>query len=264
MAIKQSVGFKGRNKKFDVKIVQAALNLSQSSKFKLAKVLTVDGKNGKKTIKAIEEFQSSIVKLSKTDGRVDPKGKTHKALKKHLKKGLSEDAMLAIMAAASKAKIKKYSPYLKKSLPKYKINTPLRIAHFLAQVGHETHSFYYVQEVASGAAYENRKDLGNTKKGDGKRFKGRGILQLTGRTNYTKYGNFINVDFTKKGNEKLIATSLKYAVDSGCWYWTEFKKLNKYADKDNLKTITRRVNGGYNGLADRQEYLDRAKFFLIK
>ena len=264
MSIKLSVGSKGRNKKVDVKVIQAALNLSKSAKFKLTKKLTIDGKNGGKTIAAIELFQKSIVGLSKPDGRVDPKGKTIRELKKQLKKGITEDAMLAIMASGSKTKIKKYMPSFKKSMTKYKINTALRQAHFLAQVGHESHSFYYTEEIASGAAYENRKDLGNTQKGDGKRFKGRGFLQLTGRTNYSKYGKYVGVDFLKKGKEKLIATTIKYAVDSSCWYWTVFKKLNKYADKDNLKAVTRRVNGGYNGLADRRDYLNRAKFFLVK
>jgi len=77
--------------------------------------------------------------------------------------------------------------------PKYNINTPLRMTHFLAQVGHESLSFVYTQDLASGAAYEGRKDLGNIQKSDGVRFKGRGLMQLTGRDNYASYGKYIKV-----------------------------------------------------------------------
>jgi putative chitinase len=262
MTIQKSVGDKGTNEPVDVKLIQVALNLSQSDKFKLNKPLVVDGKIGTKTISAITEFQKSIVKLNNPDGRVDPSGATLKTLKKNMSLGLSEDALLAIMAYGSFSTIKTYYSLMKTSLPKYKINTPLRIAHFLAQVGHESMSFKYTEELATGAAYEGRKDLGNIKKGDGVRFKGRGLIQLTGRDNYDEYGKYIKKDFLKPGNEHLIATTPKYALDVSLWFWNK-RKLNKYADTDNLKSITRRVNGGYNGLPDRELYLKRAKFFLV-
>lgn len=262
MAILKSVGEQGVNDKVDVKVIQAGLNLAQSSNFKLKNRLVVDGKNGSKTITAIEEFQKQIVKLSKPDGRVDAGGKTLSALKKNIVSGLNKDSLMAVMAMGVESTIKLYLNLLKTALPKYQVNTPLRIAHFLAQIGHESMSFVYTQEIASGAAYEGRKDLGNIKKGDGVRFKGRGLLQLTGRDNYGSYGKYIKKDLLKLGNEQIIATTPKYALDVSLWFWGN-RKLNKYADNDNLKAITRRVNGGYNGLSDRDLYLKRAKFFLI-
>lgn len=222
----------------------------------------VDGDAGAKTVLAIEQFQKGIVGLNNPDGVVDPGGKTLKALKKHVKKGMFEDSLIAIMGKGSRATAKMYHPLFKTSFAKYTINTPLRISHFLAQVGHESLSLIYTQELASGAAYEGRKDLGNTEKGDGVRFKGRGLIQLTGRDNYTSYSKYSGFDFMKKGNERLIATTPKYSLDVSLWFW-KTKKLNRYADNDNIRSVTRRVNGGYNGLEDRQQYLDRAKFFLI-
>lgn len=262
MSIKKSVGAKGGNQKVDAKVIQAALNLSQSATFKLEKKLNVDGHVGKKTIEAIELFQSNVVCLAKPDGLVDPTGRTLQELKSSVTKGLTEDALVAIMAHGNPTIIKPYLIQLTNYLPRYQINTPLRTAHFLAQVGHESLSFTYTEELASGAAYENRKDLGNTEKGDGVRFKGRGLIQLTGRQNYSNYADYACLNLLKKGNERLISLTPAYALDVSLWFWQE-KKLNKFADKDDLRAITRRVNGGYNGLVDRQEYLDRAKFFLL-
>lgn len=262
MAITQSVGKNGKNKGVDVKVVQAALNLVSTSAFKLTKNLSVDGKIGKKSTDAIELFQKNVVKLSNPDGRVDPNRKTLLLLKKNLTKGLSQDAFLAIMGYGKKAALLVFYPLLKPALTQYQINTPLRKAHFLAQVGHESLSLNYVEEIASGAAYEGRKDLGNTQKGDGVRFKGRGLIQLTGRANYDKYGKYAGLNLLKSGNESLIANTPKYALDVSLWFWKN-RKLDRYADKDDLRAITRRVNGGYNGLKDRQEYLNRAKFFLM-
>lgn len=261
MAIKQSVGAKGKNESTDVKVIQAALNLSQSDQFKISAKLVVDGKSGGKTVAAIENFQNSVVGMESPDGRIDPSGKTLAALKKQLSKGLSEDALLAIMAKGDSSTIKAYLTLFKAAFPKYQVNTPLRTAHFLAQVGHESLSLRYTRELASGAAYEGRTDLGNTQKGDGVRFKGRGLIQLTGRDNYSKYGTYAKLDLLKKGNEELIANTPKYALDVSLWFW-DGRKLNNHADADDLRAITRRVNGGYNGLADRQDYLTRAKFFL--
>jgi putative chitinase len=243
-------------------MVQAALNLSQSNRFVLPKKLKIDGKMGNQTISAIKTFQRQIVGFNTPDGRVDPKGKTISTIKQQLPKGLSEDALLAIMVKGNATTIKKYFSLFQVHFPQFLINTPLRKAHFLAQVGHESLSLIYTEELASGKAYEGRSDLGNTQKGDGQRFKGCGLIQLTGRSNYTSYGAYANLNLLQKGNEKWVSTIPSLALDVSLWFWLK-RGLNNYADADNLRAITRRVNGGYNGLSDRQKYLDRAKFFLI-
>lgn len=147
-------------------------------------------------------------------------------------------------------------------MEKYEINTPLRQAHFIAQILHESGSFRYREEIASGAAYEGRKDLGNTKKGDGKRFKGRGLIQLTGRANYEAYGKSLGRESEILSNPKLVAEEDELNVDVAGWFWDR-AKLNALADKDDLKAITRRINGGYTGLADRKAFLERAKKELL-
>jgi putative chitinase len=262
MCIKQSVGNGGINKKVDVKVIQAALNLSQSSKFSFNGLLTVDGVMGKKTQSVIEQYQQAIVNMTSPDGRVDPQGATLGHLKKTVPKGLSMEALIAIMGHGNPTVVKPYHALLLNQLPQYRINSPLRISHFLAQVGHESMSLTYTEEIASGIAYEGRKDLGNTKKGDGIRFKGRGLIQLTGRQNYSDFGNSACLNVLAKGNERLISMHPSFALEASLWFWNK-RHLNNYADTDDLKSITRRVNGGYNGLTDRQEYLDRAKFFLL-
>ena len=142
---------------------------------------------------------------------------------------------------------------------RYEINTPLRVCHFLAQVLHESGNFRYMEEIASGAAYEGRKDLGNIHKGDGKKFKGRGLIQLTGRANYAAYSKDRGIDFI--ANPKLISDDPKNCVDVAGWYWNS-RKLNQYADKDDIKTVTKRINGGYNGLADRIKKLAICKSII--
>jgi len=169
---------------------------------------------------------------------------------------------MVIMAHGTELGIKRYLPMLHTALPRFELNIPLRIAHYLAQVGHESMSFVYTEEIASGTGYEGREDLGNTESGDGVRFKGRGLIQLTGRDNYTAYANYLSVDLLQPGNETLVSSTPEYALDVNLWFW-EKRRLNGYADSDDLKAITRRVNGGCNGLEDRKQYLHRAKFFLL-
>jgi putative chitinase len=136
------------------------------------------------------------------------------------------------------------------------------MAHLLAQVGHESGDLRFSEEIASGAAYEGRADLGNTQPGDGPRFKGRGLIQLTGRANYTAFGRDRNRDFITPENYRLIATDPNLAVDVAGWFWVKHG-LNAFADADNVREITRRINGGFNGLDDRTARLARAKFFLL-
>jgi putative chitinase len=262
MCIKYAVGEKSRNDKVDAQIIQAALNLAQSDKFLLKKKLVVDGNVGQLTVEAIKEFQAKIINMPAPDGRVDPQGNTLSQLKIQLSKGLTEDSLLAIMGQGSAAFIKPYLPLLKNKMGFYQINTPLRVAHFLAQLGHESLSLTYTEEMATGAAYEGRIDLGNTEKGDGIRFKGRGLIQLTGRKNYADYGNYACLNLLTKNNERLISVTPAYALDVSLWFW-QARKLNAHADKDDLRAITRRINGGFNGLVDREAYLSRAKFFLL-
>jgi putative chitinase len=137
----------------------------------------------------------------------------------------------------------------------YAINTATRQQHFLAQLAHESDHFQTTREYASGKAYEGRKDLGNTQKGDGERFRGRGLIQLTGRANYTKAAQALEQPFVE--NPDLVEKFPAAAVVSG-WFW-ETHGLNQLADKDDVTLVTRRVNGGLNGLASRKVALANAK-----
>ncbi|HGW3981565.1 TPA: glycoside hydrolase family 19 protein [Acinetobacter baumannii] len=134
----------------------------------------------------------------------------------------------------------------------------LRFAHFIAQLAHESGNFRYMEEIASGAAYEGRKDLGNIMAGDGVRFKGRGPIQLTGRDNYKKYGRALGIDF--ESHPELVAIpSIGLLV--ACKFWTN-NGLNELADRDDVLNITRRINGGTNGLVERKASLAKIKSWM--
>jgi putative chitinase len=145
-------------------------------------------------------------------------------------------------------------------LDSYEINTPLRIAHFMGQVTHECAGFRTTEEFASGEAYENRKDLGNVKKGDGPRFKGRGLLQLTGRANYRDMGKTLKLPLE---DEPKLASDPVTSLNIACEYWKK-RKINTPADSDDLKKVTKLVNGGFNGLEDRRDFLRKAKVALAE
>lgn len=148
----------------------------------------------------------------------------------------------------------------------FSINTPLRVAHFIAQTAHESGSFNYVKELASGQAYDTGRlaaKLGNTPEadGDGQKYKGRGYIQLTGRSNYELFDKFTGGKYDLLNHpERVEAPELGMLVAG--WFWNR-KNLNTLADRDDIITITQRINGGANGLSERQEFLMRAKKVLL-
>lgn len=154
--------------------------------------------------------------------------------------------------------IRTVGPILSPTLKRHEIDTPLRLSHLLTQLCHESAGFRTTEEFASGEAYEGRRDLGNEQPGDGRRYKGRGLLQLTGRANYRDYGAALGVDL--EGDPTRAAEpALSLAI--ACQYWSRHD-LNRYADRDDLEAVTRRINGGLNGLAERRACLTRAKRVL--
>lgn len=134
----------------------------------------------------------------------------------------------------------------------------LRLAHFLAQLIHESGTFRYMEELASGQAYEGRADLGNTQPGDGVRYKGRGPIQITGRANYRRYGAKLGIDFER--HPELAAVS-SIGLHVALEFW-KVNGLNTLADTDNIVAITKLINGGSNGLDDRKAILARLKAWL--
>lgn len=173
-----------------------------------------------------------------------------------------DSAMLLKIAPAGAAKqraiIAGIGQTIQASMTRYMIRTFLREAHFLAQICHESDGFNTLEEYASGAAYEGRTDLGNVIAGDGKRYKGRGLIQLTGRANYKKYGAILGLALEAQPE---LAVLPENAVLIACEYWKS-RHINMFCDKDDLKAVTRRVNGGLNGLASRATYLRRAEAAL--
>lgn len=162
---------------------------------------------------------------------------------------LPEDGIQQVPNYKTKVKV---PPEMVVAMRKYGVGrTPIQRAHLLAQCAHESGVWIYKEEIASGAAYEGRKDLGNTQTGDGKRYKGRGYVQLTGRANYRKYGPVAGADF--ENNPTIVAT--KYFADTACMFWKSHKLDSKAVDSSEttIKVITKKINGGYNGLADRMK-----------
>lgn len=142
--------------------------------------------------------------------------------------------------------------------PAYGITTPLRLAHFIAQAAHETMAFRFFTEIggpAYCARYEGREDLGNTQPGDGYRFKGRGIFQLTGRANYQTFGDRLGLDLVAQPDK---AADPEVSLHIACLYWQD-RRINPLADVDDVAAVTRKINGGRNGLGERAAYTQRLK-----
>ncbi len=146
--------------------------------------------------------------------------------------------------------------------PGYGVTTPLRICHFLAQAAHETDGFRTLEEYggpAYFARYEGRRDLGNTEAGDGIRYHGRGIFQLTGRANYRRFGQLLGIDLEaepERAQDAAIALRIAFA------YWRE-RGIGAAADADDVERVTKLVNGGRHGLAERTRYLMLAKAIWV-
>jgi len=139
---------------------------------------------------------------------------------------------------------------LSDAMQEYSITTARRQAAFLAQVAHESGELRYTRELASGDAYEGRADLGNTEVGDGPRYKGRGLLQITGRAAYEACGTALGIQLV--ANPALLEVPVA-ASRSAAWFW-QTRGLNELADGDKFFSITHKVNGGYNGGDQRLAY----------
>lgn len=140
---------------------------------------------------------------------------------------------------------------LNSCLEKFNINTPARLRHFISQCSHESCCGVYKKELASGEAYEGRRDLGNTCTGDGKKYKGAGYIQLTGRSNYQALANYLGDQEVMQGVDYV---AINYPWTSAGFWWNR-NGLNSLCDNGaDCTTITKKVNGGTNGLADREKY----------
>ena len=206
-------------------------------------------------------------------------------------KMITYEQLLAINNNKNPEMCKYYINALNKILPEYKVNTKLRLCHFLAQILHESGNLKYksenlnysakalrsvfpkyfkTDEIANQYArkpekianrvYANRMGNGDEASGDGWLRRGRGLIQLTGTDNYKACTKALNVDLMK--NPDLIISNAEICMKTACWFWNS-KKLNELADKDDIKSITKRINGGYNGIEDRESILKRAKSVLI-
>ena len=165
--------------------------------------------------------------------------------------------LLKIMPLARTRAVAFLDP-LNAAMAEFSINTPARQASFLAQLAHESGQLVYVRELASGAAYEGRKDLGNVQPGDGVRFRGRGLIQVTGRSNYAACGKALGLDLLAQ--PALLEQAINACRSAG-WFW-QSRGLNALADAGDQVVVTRRINGGTNGLAERLAYFKVAQKVL--
>lgn len=176
---------------------------------------------------------------------------------------LTNDQLQRVMPNLPAAKRALYLPPLQAAMTAYGIDTPLRAAAFLAQLAHESGEFRWMEELWGPTPAQKRYEppselaakLGNTQPGDGKRYKGRGPIQITGRYNYAKYGGLLGRDLV---GQPALAAAPEIAFATAGLFW-QSNGLNELADARQFVAITRRINGGTNGLADRQMYYERAK-----
>jgi putative chitinase len=175
---------------------------------------------------------------------------------------VTSEQLLKIMPMAAK-RVPLFLDPLNAAMEEFQINTGRRVTAFLAQIAHESGELRYVRELASGEAYDTGRlaaNLGNTpeKDGDGQRYKGRGLIQITGRTNYKLCGAALGLDLIR--HPELLEEPVN-ACRSAAWFWKS-NGLNELADRAEFRKITRRINGGYNGIDERLKYHARALITL--
>ena len=173
---------------------------------------------------------------------------------------ITDSQLKYIYPFSSSSNRAKYLPYFNEYLEDYDITSPIRMSAYFAQIGHESGQLNYCEELYSGEKYDIgslAKKLGNTPEddGDGEMYKGRGLIQITGKDNYNKISKTYKVDFMS--NPQLLSTP-KWAVISSLWFW-EYNELNSIADTENFELLTRRINGGLNGIKDRLDIYNRCK-----
>ncbi len=176
---------------------------------------------------------------------------------------ITDSQLQQIMPTLSQQWRQMFVLFLNNIMPTYDINSPMREAAFLAQIAHESGELRFWEEIWGPTAAQKRyeppsdlaKRLGNTQPGDGKRYKGRGPIQITGRFNYRKYGQLLQLDL--EGNPDLASTT-QIGFETACQYW-KLNGLNELADIPDFTAITRKINGGLNGQASREKYYARAK-----
>lgn len=153
-------------------------------------------------------------------------------------------------------------PHIEAAMAEFDITTPARQAAFLAQIGHESGGLHWVVELwgptPAQARYEGRKDLGNTERGDGFKFRGRGLIQTTGRANYAATGEALGLDLL---NDPMQLAMPENAARSAGWYWQN-RGLNTLADVGDFRRITLRINGGLNGMGERLALHEAARAVL--
>ena len=151
-----------------------------------------------------------------------------------------------------------FTPLLNTAMVRYQIVGPKRIAAFIAQIGHESGQLRYVKEIwgptKAQVRYEGRADLGNSQPGDGSKFRGRGLIQITGRANYMACGEGLGLDLIKQPE---LLEKPQHACMSAAWFWAT-NRLNTLADVGDITKISRRINGGSNGLQDRLAFFKKA------
>lgn len=227
----------------------------------------------------------SIFNIFKKDDK-----KQKKTIKEE-KKLITIEQLYLINKNLQKDKCDLYIEALNKVLKETDISSPLRICHFLAQVIHESGNFKYnienlnysaaglkssfkryfpTDELASTYArkpekianrvYANRMGNGNEASGDGWKYRGRGLIQITGKNNYSQCAKDLNLDLIH--NPDLIILDPEINVRVACWFWNK-NNLNQLADKDDITSITKKINGGTNGLDDRMNNLAVCKRILI-
>ena len=182
---------------------------------------------------------------------------------------LTIEQLQAIMPLLPAAKRTTYFPFLTAAVSEFGIDQPARTAAFLAQLAHESAQFKFMEEIWGPTAAQRRYEppdklattLGNTEPGDGFRFKGRGPIQVTGRANYRRFGDLLGLDLVATPAQ---AASPEVAFRIAALFWSK-KGLNELADRvtpEAFREITRRINGGFNGLAERQRFYETAKAVL--
>ena len=164
-----------------------------------------------------------------------------------------------VMPRALPKKIDRCYEPLVKGMKKYKIDTPLRAAHFIAQIGHETASFLYMEEIADGSQYEVAVRPRQHAAGRRQALQGPRPHSADRPCQLRGVSNDCGIDYVT--DPTAIATDPFACVDVACWYWHK-RKINRLADKDDVKAVTKAVNGGFNGLDDRMDYLYRSKAVL--